>query len=224
MKSAYLLTLLSVAILSTTAAPIRQKTLSTCYSHAKMTEYWIPKEGDQDMLNNGKIVTLTGAKVDKIQTKKGVLIADVADTTYQKFQMEGTGLLQTGQLVNLDDGKTSFELVDRKAAPFGYGGFNENSLVPWVSVAANDISAGTTLYVKELDGVKLPNGMTHNGCVRVDDQGWSFGNCQIDFFVLQYTAYTSLSHVLPGRVTIQEQSCQVLNYVDSSIMQWAVLN
>jgi hypothetical protein len=138
--------------------------------------------------------------------------------------MEGTGLLKNGVMVNLDSGKNTFLKVNRKSSPYGLGNSDENHLVPWVSVASNDLKHGTKLYVKELHGVKLPDGKVHNGCVRVDDQGWSFGGCQLDFFVLQFTAYEKLENLLPEHVTVtQNSNCKILNYVTASVEKWAVI-
>lgn len=140
----------------------------------------------------------------------------------KKFQMEGTGLLKDGTMVNLGSSNNVFEVVNRKKDPYGLGS-SGNSLVPWVSVAANDIKRGTTLYVKESDGLKLPDGKTHNGCVRVDDEGWSFDGCQLDFFVLQYSAYTKLSSKLPDKIHVMEKKCKVQNYVTKAVQKWAVI-
>jgi hypothetical protein len=137
--------------------------------------------------------------------------------------MEGTGLLKSGTMVNLDSGKDTFLKVDRKESPYGLGSDDDNHLVPWVSVASNDLKQGTTLYIKQLDGVTLPDGKKHNGCVRVDDEGWSFGSCQLDFFVLQFSAYQKLENLLPEKVTVTEKSCKIQNYVTSSVKKWAVL-
>jgi hypothetical protein len=137
--------------------------------------------------------------------------------------MEGTGLLKSGTMVNLDSGKDTFLKVDRKESPYGLGSDDDNHLVPWVSVASNDLKQGTTLYIKQLDGVTLPDGKKHNGCVRVDDEGWSFGSCQLDFFVLQFSAYQKLENLLPEKVTVTEKSCTIQNYVTSSVKKWAVL-
>lgn len=209
------------------------------YVHAR---YWIPKEGEKDMLNNGQKVTLTGKKNKSLKTSSGKTIAKVAEVTYdvsfpilwyvsclhmhvyhyQKFQMEGTGLLKNGKMVNLGESSSVFMQVDRKESPYGLGS-NGNALQPWVSVAANDIKRGTKLYIKEFDGLKLPDGKVHNGCVRVDDQGWSFDGCQIDFFVLQYSAYVSLKKKLPDNIHATEKNCKILNYVTKSVENWAVL-
>ncbi|CEP19694.1 hypothetical protein [Parasitella parasitica] len=195
-----------------------------CYAkRAALTQYWIPKEGDKDMTNDGKTVTLNGAKTKALKDHKGKIIAKVSKITYDKFQMEGTGLLLSGTMVNLGSSKNTFMKVNRKKNPYGLGS-NENSLIPWVSVAANDIRKGTTLYIKKLDGVKLPDGKVHNGCVRVDDTGWSMGGCHIDFFVLQYKAYQILDTKLPEHVSVVQKSCTVLNYINSSVKKWAVLS
>jgi hypothetical protein len=86
------------------------------------------------------------------------------------------------------------------------------------------MKVGTTLYIKELDGLKLPDGKKHNGCVRVDDEGWSFDGCQLDFYVLQFSAYNKLDDTLPGHVTVKKKKCKILSYVTSKVESWAELN
>ncbi|ORZ21212.1 hypothetical protein BCR42DRAFT_368947 [Absidia repens] len=196
------------------AAPIEGMSLRNCYDHATLTFYWIPKEGDSDMTNDGRTVTLDGPKTKDLMGTDGKSIAKVAEITYDKFQMEGTGLLENGILVNLGGSKDKFQKVDRTSDPFGIGS-NENPLTPWVSVASNDLKRGTLLYVKELDGVQLPYGQVHNGCVRVDDEGWSFGKCQIDFFTLQFSAYKDLDNKIPEKVTCMYKSLifVIVNYL-----------
>jgi 3D (Asp-Asp-Asp) domain-containing protein len=101
----------------------------------------------------------------------------------QKFQMEGTGLLKSGELVNIGLNDKVFAVVDQKKHPYGIGS-DDNSIYPFTSVASNDLKLGTKLYVKAIDGLLMPTGQTHNGCLRVDDSGDSFSGCQLDFFVL----------------------------------------
>ncbi|ORZ01800.1 hypothetical protein BCR43DRAFT_522576 [Syncephalastrum racemosum] len=218
----FIFALAALFVTLSSAAPVLEKRISSCYKHAALTQYWIPKQGDKDMLNDGKVVTLKGSKNKALKDNHGKTIAKVSKVTYEKFQMEGTGLLKNGVMVNLDSGKDKFAKVNRAKSPYGLGE-NDNSLVPWVSVAANDLKRGTKLYVKELDGVKLPDGETHNGCVRVDDEGWSFDGCQLDFFVLQYSAYRTLENKLPDKVTVQQKNCKIKNYVNKSVQRWAVL-
>ncbi|KAG0166682.1 hypothetical protein DFQ28_007013 [Apophysomyces sp. BC1034] len=136
----------------------------------------------------------------------------VSKITYEKFQMEGTGLLQDGVLVNLDSGKNAFVVINRQKAPFGIGSSN-NALKPWVSVASNNIDIGTKLYIKALDGLQLPNGKTHNGCVRVDDVGWNLEECQVDLFVLLYSDYRALVSKLPDSTAVEKKRCTLKTYV-----------
>ncbi|KAI8144926.1 hypothetical protein BJV82DRAFT_606745 [Fennellomyces sp. T-0311] len=215
----------SLASIVTMAAPVteQKRGLKSCYSHATLTQYWIPKEGDKDENNDGDSVSLTGPKTKTLKTSSGKTIAKVSKSTYEKFQMEGTGLLKNGEMVNLDDGKNEFMTVDRSKDPYGVGSDDDIALVPWVSVAANDMERGTTLYIKDLDGVKLPDGKTHNGCVRVDDEGWSFDDCQLDFFVLQYSAYKALEDTIPEKVKVEKKECKVQNYVTNQVKKWAAL-
>jgi hypothetical protein len=207
---------------STTQANLERRGISSCYRKARLTQYWIPKEGEKDMTNNGDIITLTGSRYKRLKDRNGKTIAKVAKNTYDKFRMEGTGLLRSGVMVNLDGHADEFLKVNRKKTPYGLGS-NRNGLTPWVSVATNDIKKGTTLYIKQLNGLKLPNGKRHNGCVRVDDSGWSMGSCQIDFFVLQYNAYRVLTKKIPSTVQVVQKRCKIQNYVTSSVKKWAVL-
>ncbi|KAI9308184.1 hypothetical protein BJ944DRAFT_237219 [Cunninghamella echinulata] len=215
--------------MSSSAAPLAkraplEKRLKSCYKHATFTQYWIPKQGDKDMTNDGDDITLNGPKSKTLKNKHGKTIAKVDKHTYEKFQMEGTGLLKNGKMVNLDSDKNTFLEVNRKKTPYGLGSDDHIGLEPWVSVASNDLDVGETVYVKELDGVKLPDGKVHNGCVRVDDEGWSFDDCQLDFFVLQFEAYKKLEKIIPEHVTVKQKKCKVLSYVTNEVKAWAELD
>ncbi|KAI8882171.1 hypothetical protein K501DRAFT_295389 [Backusella circina FSU 941] len=199
MKLNLIFAVITVAASLVSSAPLSEKRALSCHSGAKFTQYWIPKEGDQDMANNGKSVTLSGSKTEPLITSSGATIALVSKTTYKKFEMEGTGLLSSGVMVNLGSNKNVFIKVDRSS------------------------TLGTVLYIEELDGLSLPNGRTHNGCVRVDDAGWGLDRCQIDFFVLQFSAYRELSSSLPSTVTATEKSCNIQNYVTGAVKRWVVL-
>ncbi|KAH8555883.1 hypothetical protein BGW37DRAFT_151470 [Umbelopsis sp. PMI_123] len=191
--------------------------LKTCYRRAVFTQYWIPKEGTKDMLNDGTTVSLTGPATYSLKTSSGKLIEKVSKITYEKFQMEGTGLLKSGTLVNVGSSDNVFEILDRKKHPFGLGSGDKN-IYPFVSVASNDLPQGTLLYIKALDGLTLPTGKRHNGCVRVDDTGNSFTGCQLDFFVLEYAFYEKLQ--LPEHVSAVAKNCQLLNYTTTAMISW----
>jgi hypothetical protein len=224
MKFTCLLLLFTLTTPFISAAPF-EKRLSSCFKHATITQYWIPKEGDIDMTNDGEEVSLTGKRKKKLKTSNGDTIAKVSKTTYEKFQMEGTGLLESGVMVNLGESQDTFIELDRGETPYGLGSEEGVSLEPWVSVASNDLEVGTKLYIEDLDGLALPDGKKHNGCVRVDDRGWSLDGCQIDFFVLQFSAYQDLRNTIPGKVKIKikERDCKIKSYVTSAVKKWALL-
>ncbi|RUS18337.1 hypothetical protein BC937DRAFT_88914 [Endogone sp. FLAS-F59071] len=194
-----------------------------CYNgdEVQFTQYWIPKQNTDDVDDNGNILHLTGPKIKKLLMENGQVIANVDDETYAKCEEEGTCLLQNGELINSAEIPTRFTVLDTKRYPFGQGAWN-NALVPFVSVASNDLPQGTTLFVKELEDFRLPNGKVHNGCVRVDDQGagQSFGNCHVDFFLLEYTFEVIMNPKLPEQAHIEVCDCQLLDYVTVDITQW----
>ncbi|KAJ1523801.1 hypothetical protein HK096_001549 [Nowakowskiella sp. JEL0078] len=149
------------------------------------------------MLNNGKVVTLGNEEKDQqLMACDKSIIANVDKNTLQKAKMEGTVKLVDGSdprpgTYNLGNNNNCFEKVESEWGISSDG----NPLVPFVSVAANGCALeGTSIYFSELEKLILPNGMRHNGCVRIDDNGWSFGDCQIDFMVGTYDNYYYLQN------------------------------
>jgi len=193
------------------ASPLAKR---ACYhgSKAALTAYWIPSQGTTDVDNDGNKMHLTGRKNTPLRTPSGKVIAVVDKETGEKCKMEGTCIVIVhGKeiLINLADGGSHFTVVNIKRNPFGSGS-EDNSLAPFVSVAVNDMELGTKMFVKELKGRKLPNGLVHNGCVRVDDEGWSFGDCQLDWFVLEYSNYVYMN--APTHITVTVKPCKLLDY------------
>ncbi|OZJ06336.1 hypothetical protein BZG36_00653 [Bifiguratus adelaidae] len=192
------------------AGPIARRSPS-CYRGGKnvvFTQYWIPKEGQHDEDNDGNLVLLAGAATKSLKSGNKV-IEKVSSTTYSKCQMEGTCSLKDGKLVNLGSNNDDFQILDRSVYPYGQGAWGD-ALRPFTTVAANDLPRGTTLFVKELKDLRLPNGKIHNGCVEVIDQGWSFNGCQLDFFVLEFAYYQKLN--LPEKVSAKVQKCSIQNF------------
>lgn len=144
----------------------------------------------------------------------------VSKNTYNKFKEEGTGILENGIMVNLGSNNDRFEIVDIKKNPFGIGS-TDNNLIPFISIALNGITLNTTLYIKDLDGIILPNNKSHNGCVRIDDNGYGFGKCHIDFFVLKYINYEYLQkHLNKDKVLAKITKCNIINYISNDMYQW----
>ncbi|ORY99327.1 hypothetical protein BCR43DRAFT_418488, partial [Syncephalastrum racemosum] len=205
------------------------RALPRCYQQrdVRFTQYWIPRENDWDESDEGGrryLRAVTGRqKAKALRDTSGSVIANVTQTMWDKCQMEGTCLLKDGRLVNLVD-DDRFQLVgaggDRKMRmrenAFGYGS-GDRGLSPFVSVAANDLPLGTTLYIPELDGRELPSGARHNGCVRVDDSG-SFPECQLDFFVVSYVDFLWMR--LDSHVSPTVKACQVQDYVTDDYLAY----
>ncbi|MEZ4743113.1 MAG: 3D domain-containing protein [Bdellovibrionota bacterium] len=147
----------------------------------KITYYWIV-ESDQLKLD-----------ADDLQNKIDVVIVDEKDkaSTYQipvklvrRLMLEGTGFLklQDGDdvaetLVNIacsrcDYRNAKFKVVDRDKHPYGLGARN-NPLVPFRSIAVDkkEIKLGSKVYIKEFEGLQMPGGMQHDGCVVAVDTG-----------------------------------------------------
>ena len=138
--------------------------------------------------------------------------------------MEGTGRLKDGRMVNLEcdcgSGFNCFSLIkDTQKFYWGIGG-NDNALQPYTSIASNMHSVGTTIMIEELKGVTLPgtNGQKHDGCVRVDDESWSFDKGQFDFFVGRYPFYQGLDKLNLDFVHFTKSSCTPKTYkVDKAV-------
>lgn len=196
---------------------------NTCYdgnTYITFTNYWIPKEGEKDLDDNDNIIYLNGSKNVKLLDENNNIISMVSKKTYNKFKEEGTGILENGTMVNLAAKNNKFEIVNINKYPFGIGS-NDNPLNPFLSIALNNIPINTTLYIKDLDGIVLPNNKTHNGCVRVDDKGYGFGKCHIDFFVLKYINYEYLQkHLNKDKVLAKITKCSIINYITDDMYQW----
>ncbi|ORX78738.1 hypothetical protein K493DRAFT_391515 [Basidiobolus meristosporus CBS 931.73] len=165
----------------------------------KMTYYWVAKESDH-----------SGSKNVNLRTCSGKNIAKVSKSFANAARMEGTARLNNGKIVNLacscGSGYNCFMELDPKRYPFGLGS-RSNALKPFISISANDLPYGSKVMVNQLKGLKMPNGITHNGCVRVDDKGWSFGNNHIDLLVGDKKYYDQISRNYGSK----------LRYVDISI-------
>ena len=73
-------------------------------------------------------------------------------------------------------------------------------LTPFKSVAVdkNVIPIGEPLYIPEFDGLQLPDGSIHDGCVRADDTGGGIKKRKMDFFVVTYGNFRFLLDQLLG--------------------------
>ena len=88
-------------------------------------------------------------------------------------------------LVGLSMDATKYLAFSKVDAPYGLGN-KGNKLIPFVSVAADQKihKFGSQFFCQALSGLMLPNGVIHNGILRVDDVGGSIkGELRLDWFV-----------------------------------------
>ncbi len=124
-----------------------------------------------------------------IYTRDGQFLATSTASFVAELKMEGAGWLSDGRVINWA-GRcrygvgTCFRVLDPKRYPYGMGAMLR-PLVPFRSVAVDRklISIGETLYVPEFDGMRLPDGSVHDGCLRADDVGGAIRRRKIDFYV-----------------------------------------
>ena len=173
------------------------------------TYYWLTFEND-----------FGGAADTGLPGPSGATIANVRKGFADTVCLEGSGVLSDGRVINLAGGcNGGYRCVDadgeveytcfffptpQASYPWGVGDASK-PLVPFRSIAANDIPQGAVVYSPEWDGVSVPSqtiagkgeigGFTHDGCFRVDDVSWSFAGAQVDFFVVTEGLY----EVLNGR-------------------------
>lgn len=173
-----------------------------------LTYYFLALEADE---KPGPTVTIRNCN------KKTV--ATVLRSFAEKMKTEGSGRSKDGKVFNFDDcdcgkGFDCFTEVDKNKFPFGIGSSGD-ALAAYTSVAANDIRSGTTLYVPQFDGVILPSGERHNGCLKAQDEGFGFGGRHIDMFVARESNFKKLDNKLRlTKIDVFSAKCNILKYKD----------
>jgi 3D (Asp-Asp-Asp) domain-containing protein len=167
----------------------------------KLRFYWLAREGDFDETDE-----VNGDDVDAVDlyTRDGMFIGAYSYKFAWHLRMEGSGLLLDGRVLNTHGnceyglGKC-FETLDVRKHPFGRGA-GQRPLVPFKSVAVDPkvVPIGEPIYIPELDGLALPDGTVHDGCVRGDDTGGGIKKRKMDFFVVSYANFRFLLDGLWG--------------------------
>jgi 3D (Asp-Asp-Asp) domain-containing protein len=160
--------------------------------------YWLTLEGDYDDPQNGNVpksgrvqAVPQNTRVE-LYTPEGYYFGRVPERFAWSLRLEGSGLMKDGRIVNYT-GKcpfgygTCFEQLDVKEHPFGRGA-GLRPLIPFKSVAVDPrlVPIGEPIYIPEFDGLVLPDGSIHDGCVRADDTGGGIKRRKMDFFVVTY--------------------------------------
>ena len=134
----------------------------------------------------------------------GALIARVSKSFHEDLDMEGTGTLLDGRVLNVAtrvNGVWDYKILPNGA--FGIGILN-HSLHPYRSVAVDFVHLckqanlgfcqlpeseikkrmiGALLFMPRLRGIPLPNGKTHDGYVCAQDVGGAIEFDRVDIFV-----------------------------------------
>jgi hypothetical protein len=208
---------------STTRTSSRTMSLITpqmgCTS-SRLTFYWVAIEGTKDQAQNGNEITLTGSLTKNMLScgSSASILATVDAETFRKCTLEGTCfvLSNSGQtlLLNLGNGDPQKPCFLKLPSNQWGLGSRDNALMPLVSAASNNLPFGTIIYMPRLQGLKVGS-MIHNGCLRVDDVGWSLDKCHIDIFAGTYQLFKALFSSFPDSVSFQVKSvaeCPLLDY------------
>lgn len=139
-----------------------------------------------------------------VYTRDGFLLGVFPERYVRALRMEGSGLLADGRVINYA-GRceygvgTCFETLDADSHPFGRGA-GRRPLRPFKSVAIDPalVPIGEPLYIPEFDGVLMPDGHIHDGCVRADDTGGNIKKRKMDFFVMSSDNFRAVLDRLYG--------------------------
>jgi len=163
--------------------------------------YWLALEVDHD---DPEEIDFADPDAVDLYTKHGFYLGSFPEKFAWSLRMEGSGLLADGRVLNTS-GKctygygTCFEQLDVRVHPYGRGA-GPRPLIPFRSVAVDPsiIPIGEPLYIPEFDGMRLPDGTLHDGCVRADDTGGGIKKRKMDFFVASYGNFLILLTELWG--------------------------
>ncbi len=166
--------------------------------------YWLTAEADylnldQSNVPRGGACAIPANRWTEIYTPEGFFLAHIPERFACSLRLEGSGLMLDDRVINYTGAckqgygyansrlATCFEELDVKEMPFGRGA-GTRPLIPFKSVAVDTrvIQIGEPLYIPEFDGMHLPDGSIHDGCVRATDTGGGIKGRKMDFFVVTY--------------------------------------
>ena len=179
--------------------------------------YWLSLEADyEDPLSgavprSGRVRAVPIDTWVELYTPEGYFFGRVPERFAWSLRLEGTGLMKDGRIINYT-GKcpfgygTCFEQLDVGEHPFGRGS-GVRPLIPFKSVAVDPriVPIGEPIYIPEFDGLVLPDGSIHDGCVRADDTGGGIKRRKMDFFVVTYGNFRFLLDELENVTWITPQ-------------------
>jgi len=128
-------------------------------------------------------------------------IADVSDEFAKQLELQGTGKLHDGRVLNIAgrchcDRTPCFQVTPTQWGTAGTG----RPLQPFRTVAVDPkvVKLGSLLYVPLLEGRVMPGrppwgGYVHDGCVVADDTGGHIDGNQLDLFVGRKAYFLGIS-------------------------------
>jgi 3D (Asp-Asp-Asp) domain-containing protein len=159
--------------------------------------YWLTREQDYQEttgphLPKAGLCAIPPNKHVELYTRDGYFLTRVQERFACSLKLEGSGLMMDDRVLNYHGTcnygyGTCFEQLDIAKHPFGRGA-GQRPLIPFKSVAVDPrvVRIGEPLYIPEFDGLQLPDGSIHDGCVRADDTGGGIKKRKMDFFVVTY--------------------------------------
>lgn len=173
--------------------------------------YWLTAESDYQEIHGvpmtrGGACSMAANQSVELYTRDGMFIGRVQERFACSLRLEGSGLMMDDRVLNYTGPckfkfgyGTCFEQLDTQQFPFGRGA-GQRPLIPFKSVAVDSrvIAIGEPLYIPEFDGLQLPDGSIHDGCVRADDTGGGIKKRKMDFFVVTYGNFRFLLDQLWG--------------------------
>lgn len=163
-----------IALALAGSAPAADERPKKKVGRALMTFYWMIDESSSRYHGKRDVV---------LRDSHGKTIA----YTYRKFKrdlvMEGAGMLRDGRTVTYDqrlNGESRFRVTKSKYGDTVTG----CPLVPYRTIAVDKrfVKLGSTIYIPQLKGAKLPDGTIHDGLFIASDHG-HFRGAHIDVFV-----------------------------------------
>jgi 3D (Asp-Asp-Asp) domain-containing protein len=183
----------------------------------RISFYWLAMEADYDEQDE---VGKESLESTNLYDKRGGYLGTYSERFSWHLRMEGTGVTLDGRILNTSGHcpvgfGTCFSTMNGDTHPFGRGA-GWRPLVPFKSVAVDPrlIAIGEPIYVPELDGLLLPDGSVHDGCVRADDTGGHIKVRKMDFFVVTQENFKFLDDELYGvdwiTPNVEDPRCQYL--------------
>lgn len=152
-------------------------------------------------------------------------ISTVSKAFHDAVCVQGSGKLSTGETVSFarrgcecaaecprTSQKICFEKLDPKRFPHGRGA-RGTPITPLRSVAVDPevVPLGTALYIPDYQGLRRPDGETHDGCFLAEDRGLKVRGHHVDIFTGDPSTTVSWNQAVPSnqgvRVIIGAARC-----------------